>query len=126
MEQIAPKTAEIGGIWIGTELVRVQVSRMKIDADRRSQLSEKKKQSKRKKREWRWWAGWSLLGPAELRTRRCVHWLGCAEGPAGWAGLSPVGQFFFCFSIFVFLFSYFFHNFCILAPNELKPLSKFF
>jgi hypothetical protein len=27
---------------------------------------------------------------------------------------------------FSFLFSYFFHNFCILASNELKPISKFF
>jgi hypothetical protein len=126
MEQIAPKTAEICGIWIGTELVRVQVSRMKIDDDRRVPAVREKKQRKRKKRERRCWAGWSLLGPAELSTRRCVHWLGCAEGPAGWAGLSPVGQIFFCFSIFLFLFSYFFHNFCILAPNELKPLSKFF
>jgi hypothetical protein len=34
--------------------------------------------------------------------------------------LGPVGYIFFSF-----LFSYFFYNFCILAPNELKPVSKF-
>jgi hypothetical protein len=39
---------------------------------------------------------------------------------AGWAGIGPVGSDFF------FLFSYFFHNFCIFAPNELKLISKFF
>jgi hypothetical protein len=48
------------------------------------------------------------------------------HGPPRWAGVGPVGQIFFSFSIFLFLFSYFFHNFYILAPNELKPVSKFF
>jgi hypothetical protein len=36
----------------------------------------------------------------------------------------PVSYFFFS-SSFLFLFSYFFHRFCILHPNKVKPLSKF-
>jgi hypothetical protein len=48
------------------------------------------------------------------RTTRCRCW-------ASWAGIGPVGS-----DFFLFLFFYFFHNFCILAPNELKLISKFF
>jgi hypothetical protein len=60
------------------------------------------------------WAEWRLLPAAAGDGADGPH------GPSGWAGLGPVGQ------IFFFLFSYFFHNFYILAPNELKPISKFF
>jgi protein gp37 len=59
MEQIAPKTAEIRGIWIGTELIRVQVSRMKIDDDRQVPAVRKKSKEKGKK-------GAALLGWLEL------------------------------------------------------------
>jgi hypothetical protein len=127
MEQIAPKTGEIGGIWIGTELVRVQVSRMKIDDDRRvPAVREKKSKEKGKK-------GSGAAGPAGAcwARRSLVLAAACTglDAPKGrLAGPDSVrsARFFFCFSIFVFLFSYFFHNFCILASNELKPLSKFF
>jgi hypothetical protein len=35
-------------------------------------------------------------------------------------------SFFFSFIIFSFSISCFFHNFFKIAPNELKPISKFF
>jgi hypothetical protein len=47
----------------------------------------------------------------------------------GWAkpGRGPVGRApFLSFLFFSFSPSSFFYNFCILAPNELKPISKFF
>jgi hypothetical protein len=46
---------------------------------------------------------------------------GADVGPAG-PGSVRSAQ----ISFFLFLFSYFFHNFCILAPNKLKLISKFF
>jgi hypothetical protein len=61
-----------------------------------------------------WAAGvrWPL---ATAQMRRERDRLGRARRSVRLAG------FFFCF-----LFSYFFDNFCILASNELKPVSKFF
>jgi hypothetical protein len=51
---------------------------------------------------------------------------------AGWVGLvglvGPAGSVlsFFLFKTFSFLFSGLSYNFFILAPNELKPIFKFF
>jgi hypothetical protein len=59
-----------------------------------------------------------------LTAGRAAHKICCMGRRARWAGwaeFGPVGS-----DLFFFLFSYFFHNFCILAPNELKPISKFF
>jgi hypothetical protein len=104
MEQIAPKTAEIGGIWIGTELVRVQVSRMKIDDDRRVPAVREKKQRKRKK-------GSSAAGPAGAcwARRSLVLAAACTglDAPKGrLAGPDSVrtARFFFVFLFFFFCF----------------------
>jgi hypothetical protein len=49
-------------------------------------------------------------------------WAGPVPGSAQWLPFSP----FFLFKLFSFLFSGLSYNFFILAPNELKPNSKFF
>jgi hypothetical protein len=47
------------------------------------------------------------------RAARIICRAGQREGVAGWTEFGPFD-------------SCFFHNFCILASNELKPISKFF
>jgi hypothetical protein len=71
-----------------------------------------------------------LLGRTALITRRCGRWRAWAAGARGWLdgpGRGPVAEFlFFFFILFSFSISGFFHNFFKIAPNELKPISKFF
>jgi hypothetical protein len=70
-----------------------------------------------------------LLGHAALITRRCGRWRAQAAGARGLLdgpGHDMVAEFLFFFILFSFSISGFFHNFFKIAPNELKPISKFF
>jgi hypothetical protein len=71
---------------------------------------------------WLCWAAWCLLlaaaGAGAHGPLRARGWL---DGP----GRGPVAEFLF-FILFSFSISGFFHNFFKIAPNELKPISKFF
>jgi hypothetical protein len=70
-------------------------------------------------------------GPrASERKRKRVYRFGMARWAAGWfcywADAFPSAfSIFLFFSSFLFPFSYFFHRFCILHPNKVKPISKF-
>jgi hypothetical protein len=71
-----------------------------------------------------WW-GRGMDWPSCGVRARVIHYPPLLCGASGWS----LGRAWFgrldAFS-FLFLFYYFFHNFCILAPNELKPISKIF
>jgi hypothetical protein len=71
-----------------------------------------------------------------VRKKRKEIEKGKENGSGGcWAGLAGLGPgsaqlgylpLFFVLNPFLFLISYFLHGFCILHPNKVKPLSKFF
>jgi hypothetical protein len=74
---------------------------------------------------------WGLLVSEKKRNRGRGYRFGGGKWAAG-SGTAQVGcclpfpYFFDLFPFsFSFLFSYFFHRFCILNPNKVKPISKF-